>query len=53
MIPIAGHTAIVLPHYGFTPWWSLMSAGIYEYLGDFRWHAHLPAHSRRVALTFW
>jgi proteasome lid subunit RPN8/RPN11 len=40
MIPIVGHTAIIVPHFAHTSWWSLKAVGIYEYLGNFNWRNH-------------
>src|ERR1022692_4544341 len=40
MVPVAGHTALILPHFGRTAWWSLKGIGVYEYLGNFRWSTH-------------
>ena len=52
MIPLQGHIAIIVPNFANTPWWSLDSAGIYEYLGDFRWRNCKVSQSRqRVRLT--
>jgi proteasome lid subunit RPN8/RPN11 len=54
MIPMLGHTAIILPSFAQTPWWSLDGAGVYEYLGDFKWRTHpASAKPRRVTLTLW
>jgi proteasome lid subunit RPN8/RPN11 len=54
MIPMLGHTAIILPNFAKTPWWSLEAAGVYEYLGEFRWRTHpASAKPRRIALTLW
>ena len=53
MIPVAGHTAIILPNFARMPWWSLRSSGVYEYLGNFRWRSHPPSRRRRVRLTAW
>jgi proteasome lid subunit RPN8/RPN11 len=54
MIPTVGHTALILPNYGRTPWWTLKHAGVYEYLGNFNWGTHPPtAAKRRVNLTLW
>lgn len=54
MIPTCGHIAIILPNFGYTPWWSLKAAAIYEYLGDFKWREHDTAQEpRRVILCFW
>ena len=35
MIPLVGHTAIIVPNFARTPWWSLKPVGMYEYLGNF------------------
>ena len=54
MIPVQGHTAIILPNFADTPWWSLKAAGVYEYLGDFKWRIHDASQKqRRVSLTLW
>jgi hypothetical protein len=51
MIPVAGHTAIIVPRFGHAPWWTLKGVGIYEYLGNFAWHSHTRESTQRVALT--
>lgn len=53
MIPVVGHTALIVPHFGKTPWWTLKNTGVYEYLGNFQWRAHPVSHSGRVGLTLW
>jgi proteasome lid subunit RPN8/RPN11 len=54
MIPVVGHTAIIVPNFARTPWWSLKAAGVYEYLGDFKWKVHGPSERhRRVRLSLW
>lgn len=53
MLPVLGHTALILPHFADTPWWSLNAVGVYEYLGNFRWHSHPPGPRRRVSLSLW
>lgn len=54
MIPLQGHTAIIVPNFANTPWWSLDAIGIYEYLGDFRWRNHKVSQGGlRVRLTIW
>ncbi len=54
MVPIIGHTALVVPHFARTGWWSFNSIGVYEYLGNFKWRAHQPTHRpRRVKLSLW
>lgn len=54
MVPVVGHTAMIVPHFAATAWWSLEKVGVYEYLGNFTWRAHGPAKGqRRVKLTLW
>ena len=54
LIPVTGHTAMIVPNYGRTPWWSLKTVGVYEYLGDFKWQAHgRDQKPPRVKLTPW
>ena len=54
MVPVIGHTAMIVPHFAQTPWWSLRSVGVYEYLGDFKWRTHAVSGERRhVTLTAW
>jgi proteasome lid subunit RPN8/RPN11 len=54
MIPVPGHTAIIIPNFGQTPWWSLGTMGVYEYLGDFRWRTYRTFEKpRRISLTIW
>jgi len=54
MIPIVGHTALIVPNFGHTPWWHLKEVGIYEYLGNFKWRSYPPKVApRRVNLTLW
>jgi len=53
MIPTVGYTAMILPNFGRTPWWTLKDVGVYEYLGNFKWRTHPPSAPRRVALTLW
>jgi proteasome lid subunit RPN8/RPN11 len=54
MLPVTGHTALIVPNFGRTPWWTLNGVGVYEYLGNFKWQTHngknLPT---RVKLTPW
>jgi proteasome lid subunit RPN8/RPN11 len=51
MVPTVGHTAMIVPNFANTPWWSLTAVGVYEYLGDFQWRTHnTAAASRRVRL---
>ena len=54
MLPIAHHTALIVPCYGRASRWSLKGVGIYEYLGNFSWATHNRAgRPQRVSLTFW
>lgn len=54
MIPQQGHIALIVPNFGNTPWWTIDSAGIYEYLGNFEWRSHSIADGkRRLQLTLW
>jgi proteasome lid subunit RPN8/RPN11 len=54
MVPNIGHTAMIVPNFARTRWWSLTAVGVYEYLGSFRWRTHdAIGRSRRVALTIW
>jgi proteasome lid subunit RPN8/RPN11 len=53
-LPVMGHTAMIVPRYANTPWWSLKAAGVYEYCGGFKWRTHSPsAPDRRVKLSLW
>ena len=49
MIPVVGHTAIIVPNFARTPWWSLKAVGMYEYLGTFEWRARRC----RMRLSLW
>lgn len=54
MMPIAGHTAMIVPNFANTSWWSLNAVGVYEYLGGFKWRTHAAsAPNRRVKLSLW
>lgn len=54
MLPVVGHTALIVPKFAQTPWWSLRAIGIYEYLGDCRWRTYTSAgKDTRIALTLW
>jgi len=54
MLPLVGHTALIMPRFARTPWWSLRTLGVYEYLGDGRWCDHIPgARKARFALMLW
>jgi proteasome lid subunit RPN8/RPN11 len=54
MIPITGHTAIVVPHFGRSSMWSLGGVGIYEYCGSQKWQPWPPSsRPPRIKLTIW
>jgi len=53
MMPISGHTAMIVPNFAKSAWWSLSAVGVYEYLGSFKWRTHPPARRRRVQLSLW
>jgi hypothetical protein len=54
MVPVVGHTAMIVPNFANTGWWSLDAVGVYEYLGDFKWRSHPPSKKpRRVKLSLW
>ncbi len=54
MVPVIGHTAMIVPNFGQTAWWSLNFVGVYEYLGSFKWHTHGPDKTpRRIKLSLW
>ena len=53
MIPMVGHTALIVPRFGHAPWRTLKGIGIYEYLGKLAWRSHNPVSGERVRLTFW
>ena len=54
MVPVVGHTAMIVPHFGKTGWWSHDAVGVYEYIGNFQWRSHPPsAKPRRVKLSLW
>jgi proteasome lid subunit RPN8/RPN11 len=54
MVPVVGHTAIIVPNFARTPWWSLRSAGVYEYLGNFQWRSQPTSEKcQRIKLTYW
>jgi proteasome lid subunit RPN8/RPN11 len=54
MVPVSGQTAMIVPNFGQTPWWSLNTVGVYEYLGDFKWRTYEPSQKpRRISLTAW
>jgi hypothetical protein len=47
------HTAMIVPNFGNTGWWSLSAVGVHEYLGNFKWRTHPRSPSRRVKLSLW
>lgn len=51
MIPVVGHTALIMPNFGRARWTSLDGIGIYEYMGNFKWRARTC--SNRVKITLW
>lgn len=54
MLPLTGHTALIVPNFGRTPWWTLRGIGVYEYLGNFKWqHRNGSKEPPRIKLTFW
>ena len=54
MIPVVGHTAMIVPNFARTRWWSLSAVGVYEYLGGFMWRTPTASERpRRLALTVW
>jgi proteasome lid subunit RPN8/RPN11 len=54
MMPVAGLTAMIVPNYAHTKWWSLETVGVYEYLNGFNWRTHpATAANRRVKLSLW
>jgi proteasome lid subunit RPN8/RPN11 len=54
MVPVVGHTAMIVPNFADAAWWSLEKVGVYEYVGNFTWRSHGPAKGqRRVRLTLW
>ena len=51
MLPLHGHTAIIVPNFANTSWWTLNAVGVYEYLGDFQWRSYAAGcGKRRVTL---
>lgn len=54
MIPSVGHTALIVPNFGFTSPWSLNGVGIYQYAGSFKWRSYGSLDTPpRVRLTLW
>lgn len=53
MIPLVGHTALIVPHFAQARWWSLEGVGVYTYLGSFKWRSFGRDRSQRISLTLW
>jgi len=54
MVPVVGHTALIVPSFGHTSPWSMNGVAVYEYLGDFKWRTHDRSLARRrIVLTVW
>ena len=53
MVPVVGHTALIVPYYAQTPWRTLAGVGVYEYLGGLEWRDLTACRPRHVALTWW
>lgn len=54
MVPMVGHTAMIMPYFGHTSFFSLADVGVYEYLGNFKWRTHEAGRQPpRVKLTLW
>lgn len=54
LMPIVGHTAMIVPNFARTSWRSLKAIGVYEYLGGFKWRTHPPSEkNRHVRLVLW
>lgn len=54
MVPVVGHTAIIVPHFACTARWRLGAVGVYEYLGNYQWRRHAPdGRPRRLGFCFW
>lgn len=54
MVPVADHTAMIVPKFGATAWWSLKRVGVYQYLGNFQWRSQdANKRPRRVQLSLW
>lgn len=53
MLPVVGHTAMIVPNFGRSAWFSLKDVGVYEYLGSFEWRDHPAGKVRRVKLSWW
>ena len=54
MLPVKGHIALILPHYGRASLWSLAGVGMYVFCGGREWQ---PTHNAKshalVALCIW
>lgn len=54
MIPVAGHVALILPHFGRTSAWSLSGTGIHRFLGQRQWQSHeAGAADAPIRLSLW
>jgi proteasome lid subunit RPN8/RPN11 len=53
MIPMVDHTALIVPHFAHTPWWSLEGVGVHVYMGNFKWRSFGQNRSQRIRLTLW
>jgi proteasome lid subunit RPN8/RPN11 len=54
MLPVVGHTALIMPLFAHTRMWSLIGVGVYGYLGNFKWRTHdLRWVPPRFKLTWW
>jgi proteasome lid subunit RPN8/RPN11 len=53
MIPLVGHTALIVPLFAHTRWWLLDGVGVYAYLGHFKWRTFGADRSQRIALALW
>lgn len=54
MVPVIGHTALIMPNFAHTSLWSLTGVGVYEYLGSFKWRTHDARQAPpRVRLSLW
>jgi hypothetical protein len=54
MIPVVGHTAVIVPNLARARWWSLKAVGVHEYVGNFKWRTHNPSEKApRINLRLW
>lgn len=54
MVPVVGHTAVIVPIFGAAPWWTMKAAGVYQYLGDFTWRSSsISDRPQRFRLSLW